>query len=366
MAEGPLPGTGDALAGRLLRWLGRHWLLWVVIVAVLALAFSRRNAIRALFATLREGAWQWILAAVGLQVLFFLLYALGYQQAFATVQIKSRVRDLLPVVFAAIFVSTASPTAGLTGAALYIGVVTRHGQPAVRAAEGLLLETVIENIALVPVLLIGLSYLLFSQALAAYESLATLLYLAYTAALGVLLFLARWYPRLLRRALLWLQRVVSRIAQRLGRAGLLGPGWGERNAAELQAAADAIARNPVQVGRTMAVALVRQGVNLATLYALFSAFHHPAGLGVIAAGYAVGLVFAVISILPYEIGVFQGIMGLVYASLGVPVPVAIAVVIAFGGIKSWLPIAIGSLIIGRVRALIDRDGDGPGRDAKGT
>jgi len=354
------------LARRLLRWLRRHWLLLVVIIAVLVLALSRRDAIAMLFATLREGAWQWILVAVGLQMVFFFLYALGYQQAFATVQIQSRIRDLLPVVFASIFASTASPAGGLTGAALYIGVVTRHGEPVVRAAQGLLLETVVENIALVPVLLTGLSYLLFSQALTSYELLATLLYLIYTAGLGVVLFVARLYPHLLHRVALWLQRVVSRIARRLGRAGLLGPDWGERNAAELRRAADAIARNPAGVGRTAVVALTRQGVNLATLYALFSAFHHPVGLGLISAGYAVGLAFTVVTVLPYEVGVFQGIMGLVYASLGVPVPVAIAVVIAFGGIKSWLPIGIGSLTIGRVRALISRDRDGPDRDGDGA
>jgi glycosyltransferase 2 family protein len=338
-----------ALLHRLGRWLVRRWLLWVLIIALLAVLISRRVAIEELLATLRQGAWPWIVAATLLQVLYYVLYALLFQQAFATVRVQSRVRDLLPVVLAANFVNNLAPSAGITGAALYIGSVARRGQSAVRATEGVLLEIAVESLALVPVLLGGLADLRLRHVLATYQAVGALLYLAYTVLLSAALLLAHWSPHYLLRLLRWLQALANRIARALGRPILLSVGWSERNAAELHGATDAIVQNPRQVGRTLAVALATQLANLATLYALFRAFHHAVSLGTLAAGYALGMVFAVISFLPYDIGVLQGVMALVYDSLGVPASTAVAVVLAFGGINAWLPLLLGFFFLRQLR-----------------
>lgn len=112
-----------SMGRRLLAWLRRRWLLWLVLVAFLALVISRRVEIGELAATLRRGQWQWIAVAVGLEVGDYLLYARLYSAAFAVVGVASRVRDLLPALFASVFLNTVAPTAGLAWWPVTAGVL---------------------------------------------------------------------------------------------------------------------------------------------------------------------------------------------------------------------------------------------------
>ena len=55
-----------------------------------------------------------------LQVVYYLFYTGVYQSAFYTVEVESRVVELLPVTFASIFLNVAAPTGGASGAALFV------------------------------------------------------------------------------------------------------------------------------------------------------------------------------------------------------------------------------------------------------
>ena len=70
----------------------------------------------------------------------------------------------------------------------------------------------------------------------------------------------------------------------------------------------------------LGVSLASHLVNLACLYAHLSGFSPAAGLSAPlgCAGYAMGFVFWVVSPTPQGIGVVEGVMALVYTSLGVP------------------------------------------------
>ena len=74
-----------------------------------------------------------------------------------------------------------------------------------------------------------------------------------------------------------------------------------------------------------------------------------ARLGPLTAGYAIGFVFWVVSPTPQGIGVVEGVMALVYTSLGVPAPAVLAV-LTFRGLTFWLPLLIGFFLLHRVRS----------------
>jgi phosphatidylglycerol lysyltransferase len=67
------------------------------------------------------------------------------------------------------------------------------------------------------------------------------------------------------------------------------------------------------------------------------------------AGFAVGLLFMVVTPIPMGIGVVEGVMPLVYISLGVPGEAATVVTLAFRGLTFWLPFFIGFLLLRRVK-----------------
>ncbi len=349
MAREPGPGEARTFLRRALAWLRRRWLLWVAIAAFLALVISRRVEIGDLVATLRQGQWQWVLLCIALEALYYWLYAHLFRSAFAVVGVASRVPDLLPVLFASVFLNTLAPTAGLSGAALFVDDAVRRGQSGARATEGVLLETVAENLAVVPLLFAGLAYLLLRHVVQPFEIVGAAIFLLYVAGLAALLGVARWRAGALQRFLAGVQNAANRVLALIGRRRLLPQGWARVNAAAFRVAATAIIARPHAVAGTLAVALAQQLVNLAALEALFVAFQQPVGLGALVAGYSLGFVFAVILFIPFGVGVMQGIMVVIYDSLGVPAATAVVVVLAFGGLNAWLPVLLGVLFLQRLR-----------------
>ena len=71
------------------------------------------------------------------------------------------------------------------------------------------------------------------------------------------------------------------------------------------------------------------------------------------AGYAMGVLFWIISITPQGIGVVEGMMTLTFASLGVPIESATVISLAFRGLTFWLPLGIGFILLRRLKIVWD-------------
>ena len=108
------------------------------------------------------------------QVVFYISYTGLYHAAFYTVEVESRIADLLPVLFASIFVNVAAPSAGASGAALFVDDASRRGQSAARAAAGILLVLAADFTTFTLILIFGLAYLFLLHNLKVYEIIAGL------------------------------------------------------------------------------------------------------------------------------------------------------------------------------------------------
>ncbi len=64
-----------------------------------------------------------------------------------------------------------------------------------------------------------------------------------------------------------------------------------------------------------------------------------------------GMLFLIVSITPQGIGVVEGVMTLVFTSLGVPAAQAAVVSLAFRGLTFWLPLLIGFILLRRVKVV---------------
>jgi phosphatidylglycerol lysyltransferase len=200
------------------------------------------------------------------------------------------------------------------------------------------------------VLVTGIVYLLVQHDLKVYEMVGTVLLLLLIGGLSGVLLLGLWKPTWLHSLLAWLQRLGDRAARWIRRPSFLAADWAERTAFEFTEAAAAIGDHPTRLVRTLGVALLMHLIDLISLYTLFLAFHGPVTIGLLVAGYAIGVLFWIIAITPQGIGVVEGVMALVYASLGIPGPTATIVVLAFRGLTFWLPMFLGFLLLRRIKA----------------
>ncbi|MGQ9786061.1 MAG: flippase-like domain-containing protein [Anaerolineae bacterium] len=328
----------------------RRWILWVLIIAFVWLVITRFTEIQKLLDILAQGQWEWVLAAALLQALFFVVYAALYQAAFHTVEVESRVSELIPVLLSSWFLTVVAPSGGASTAALFADDAARRGQSPVRAAAGTVLVLLADFSSFVVVLAIGLLYLFSQHSLQLYHILGSFALFCFIGALIGLLLMGVWQPDRLRRSLYWVQRAANVLARQLRRPAWLPEGWADRIADEAIDASLAMITYPQRLMRTMAVALMAHLVNLASLYALFRAFQEPIQFGPLVAGFAVGELFLVVSPTPMGIGVMEGAMVLVYNSLGIATEKAAVVTLAFRGLSLWLPLFIGFFLLRRVKS----------------
>jgi uncharacterized protein (TIRG00374 family) len=328
----------------------RRWLLLLVLIAFAALVASRFTDVQNLVLTLSQGQWQWVLAAILLQLLYYVLYAGMYEFGFYTVGVESRALELLPVLFAAIFINAVAPLGGAGGAAVFIDDAVQRGQSGARTAVGLVLVLLADLGTLIPFVITGAVFLFRKRDLHLYDAVVGTFFVLFIGSLTGTLVLARRQPDQLRRLLEWLQRTVNQVGSRLNRPDLLASDWAAKNASEFGEAAIAIAAHPVRLGFTLALALFLHVVNLAGLYTLFLAFQQPVTFGPLVAGFGMGIVFWVVSVVPQGIGVVEGIMSLVFSSLGIPRTKAVVISLAFRGVNFWLPLIVGFFLLRYVRS----------------
>lgn len=325
------------------------WLFWALAVVFVWVIVSRFTEIQALALALSQGKLLWVLAAALLQVGYYILYTGIYQAAFHTVEVESRLSELVPVTFSAIFVNVVAPTGGASGAALFVDDAARRGQSPARATVGVLLMLVADFSAFSLVLLAGLVFLFLNHVLRSYEIITALILLLIILAMSFLVTMGLWQPDRLRRLLAWLQLRVNGLGARFRRPNLISADWAERTSNEFIEAALAISVHPERLARTLGIAICAQLCDLTSLYMLCLAFVGPVSLGVLVASYAMGILFWIVAITPQGIGVVEGLIALTFTSLGVPAAKATVIALSFRGLTFWLPFAIGFILLRRAR-----------------
>lgn len=328
----------------------RAWILRVLVVALIWVVVSRLTEIEALARAFLQARWGWLLAAVVVQGLYFLVFAAVYQSAFDTVGVRARIRHVLPVIFAAFVVNVTMPAAGFGGAALFVDDAARRGESPGRAGVGMLLSLVADLTAFVLILAPGMAVLLVAHALEPYEVIAAAILVTIVSALGGVMFIGLWRPGWIRFLLYGLQRIANGMGARFRHPNLVPSEWVERTAGEFAEATAGIAAHPLGLVRTVGLALGAHLLDLATLYTVVLAFHGRIGLGPLVAGYAMAIVFWNVSITPQGIGVVEGVLTLVYTSLGIPADQATLIALGFRGLTFWLPMAVGFGLLHRLRS----------------
>lgn len=331
----------------------RRWLLAIFVIAFAVLAVTQWDEMQEVLRTLGRGHWPWVLAALLLQGLYYVLYAALYQAAFMAVGVQTRLWPLLPVMLESVFVNAVAPSLGASAAAVFVNDASHRGQPPAAAAAATVLVPAARMTTLSLLLLAGVAYLVNQNQLRPFELAAIGVLVLVNLAQIVLLLLALRLPGVSYRLLTWIEVSLRKLSDRLRRPPWLPKGWGARNAHEFSHAAAAIAGNGRWAWRALGLAVLSNAVNLASLFALFLAFYRPVDFGVLIAGFAMGTALGLIEITPQGVGVVEGAMAITYTSLGIPAAVAAAVVISFRGLNVALPTLAGFLII-QARGILGR------------
>lgn len=323
----------------------RRLAYWFLMAAFIALVATRFNEFSDFSHILERGQYQWVLVAVVLQVFHYLVSSASYQSSFTIVGVHTRLRDLFPLLFGSIFVNVVAPAGGASGAALFVDHAARSGQSPARTAAGVFVQLITSMIAVAVVITAGLAYLGFQDRLETYDLVAALFFVLSTGFLAGLLLLTIKRPLMLRFVLFKIQKFINAVSRRIKHVTLVSDEKIEQHLGDFTNAGAAITASPARLAMTIGTLLFAHLINLAVLYSLFLAFRESISVGSLLAGYSVGILFLIVSLTPQGIGVVEGIMPVVFKSLGVPTGVATLTVLAFRGLSLWLPLIFGFFLL---------------------
>ncbi|MDQ0287602.1 uncharacterized protein (TIRG00374 family) [Desulfofundulus luciae] len=297
--------------------------------------------------TLQQGRWWWIAAAILLQVVFLINQSALYHAAYRMVRLPVGFGRLLELVMSAAFVSTVVPGGTISGTGLMVYDAVRRGLDAARAALANVIFFIFDYLAFLVILLLALFYLFSRGNLQSYELAATAVLACGVGTLLLLLLLLACRPALFATLAGRLARAACRLSRKLEGHALH---WEEKAGeitGRLSDALQAMIKNRPALLRAATHALLVEGIGLMQLQALFLAFGQSPGAGRLITGYAVGVLFMIVSITPQGVGLMEGAMTAAYASTGIPLEQAVLVTFIYRALSLWLPMIGGFIFFKR-------------------
>lgn len=327
----------------------RRLLFWIVILFFAWIVIRHVGEIETLWQTLRSGQWGWVAATIFLQIIYTFGRTFLFYTSLEFFGVHHRFRYLLALILGVNFINAMAPSGGMSGIALFIDDAKRHNKSVIKTAVSTLLATVSDFSAFCLFLLGGLILLTRQNELQSYELITGLVMFLYAGGMVSLLLLGLKAPGWLEKQLQRLQQAINHIGTWLRRPNLLPDNWAHTHAQEVAQSSHLMTSKPRLLLVTITIALGTHLLSLLSLYTIFRAFHVPTTASVVVAGYAMTILFTIISPTPNGMGVVEGIVPLVYGSMGLAPTDATLITLVFRGITFWLPLLIGFFLLRRLQ-----------------
>lgn len=237
--------------------------------------------------------------------------------------------EMLKITFVANTVNYLVSTGGLSGFALRFYFFLRLGISSGTAVIISLVQTFITNVILLLFVVIGFAYLLTSHDLRGYAlgTTATLLFFFILAAAVAILLL--FHRGLRRRTLFIMAEVAEWFLRRFlphRKPARISIWRFQRN---LNRGIEfLLARKRRMIGPTLWI-VADWIFTLLILYGAFVTVRYPIPITFVVVGFAVGIILSLVSFVPGGLGVMEGSMAAIFASLSVPFETAVVAVLIF-------------------------------------
>jgi uncharacterized protein (TIRG00374 family) len=327
----------------------RRIFFWFLIIAILVIFAVNWQQILAIFKTLLHGEWQWVLAAVGLQICSMLAFTLGYKISFRVVDIRIGFGSIISILLGSLVVTAVAPGSSPAGSAMVIYDISQRGFAAARITAGVMLQMIAGFSTLSLIIIAGLVYHELAGNVELVYWLSAAASLVMTAMLVATLLVGLYKPDWLSRIFSWMARLINWISAWTKRPGRLSEDWVEKSASEFLDASRLIFHHPIGFILIMSMLFAVHLSAIACLGALFMAFNQPIIVGTLIVAYTVGLLVANGSPTPSYTGIVEGSVALALVSLHIPWQAAIAITLSYRGISFWMPLAIGVLVLHRMK-----------------
>ena len=250
----------------------------------------------------------------------------------------------LRITFVSNTVNYVVTSAGLSGFAVRMFLLSQYGVPSGRAVLISLVQTFLTNFTLLFFILGGFVSLLIRQQLSGPALIVATAALAVFAGVLVYALVLVINRRLRRLTLFWIGRLAHRVLRRFAPSRTPGMVRFWRYQHNLDRGIEfLLARKQGMIAPTAWITfdwVLTSGI----LWAAFRGVSHPLSPGVVMVGFGVGLFFALVSFVPGGLGIMEGSMSAVFVSLGVPLQKAVVAVLIFRLAYHVLPLFVSMFL----------------------
>lgn len=318
-----------------------HLISWALVVGFVALgAMFFFSDARKLWETASTLDGRLVLIPLLLGVASYALMALSYQGIARAAGAEVPLWEMMKITFVANTVNYVVSTGGLSGFAVRLYFFIRCGIASGTAVIISLVQTFITNTILLLFVVGGFAYLLSSHELHGYAlgTIATLLFFFFLAAVVAVVIL---FHRQLRRRTLFIAAEAAhwfmhRFLPRHKPARVRI--W--RFQRNLNRGIEFVLERKQRMIVPTLWIVVDWAVTMLILYFAFIAVRYPIPMSFVVVGFAVGIILSLVSFVPGGLGVMEGSMAAIFASLSVPFETAVVAVLIFRVAYYLLPMII--------------------------
>lgn len=323
----------------------RKFLFILVLFLGAAFVYLSFGEIEIILETLQKGNLWFVLLGVFFQGAWFLVVGSTYLSLYRVLGMDGTIFKLSLMAVAANFVNIVAPSAGMGGMAVFISDANRNGQSPGKATIAGMLYLLLDYVAFLFVLTLGLIVLFRRDNLDPTEIAASAVIFAIALVLGFLLYLGSRSAVALGNALAWMARLVNRLVKPFIHREYLSETRAHEFALELAADLKSLPERPRSLIKPLLFAFANKTLMMCVLTAAFLSFRVPFSAGTIIGGFAIAYLFLIVSPTPSGIGIVEGVMPLALSSLRVPWSQAVIITLAYRGITFWLPLGVGALAL---------------------
>lgn len=319
-----------------------------ILIFATYFAITHRSEINLILDVLEQGDWRWLVAAVGVQLIWLVNIAAALQSTYNLVGIRERLRHLVPLTTAATLVNVIAPSYGLGALAVLIADGRRRGKPIAKVSTAAILYLVYDYLGFMVVLTLGLIVMARYEILDTVLIAASVFAISITIALVILTALGIQSAEKLGQTVLTMSRLANRALSPILKRDVIDSIRAQGFANDFSEGLQHIRRSAGRLLIPGMLALTRKVVMMTMLYLVSVAFHHPLELDTLIAGFATSYLFTIASITPSGVGFVEGGMTLYFTAMGIPLATSAAISVAYRGITFWLVLVYGTIAIRRV------------------
>lgn len=283
-----------------------------------------------------------LMLVVLVELTFVLNMGLFYASTFRASGVPAEFFRFTLVSAAAHFVNLVSKTSGFGGLGLYLREGSKHDSPAARVVAAYMAAYVLGYASFLALLLISLGLLYVHGSLTRTEVAAAAVTFAMVLTVSALLMAGlrsvAFLESVVSRTVAFLNSIIRRITGKpaVDAGGVLN--W----ITEVAEAIQAMVRQPRRFTVPFVHALAVELLSALGLFLVAWSLHVPLSFDLAVCGYALSLLFAILSITPAGLGFVEASLVLFLASTGMTRTEAIAVTLGFRVFDFWLPVVIGA------------------------